>query len=111
MARSKTRPSLENPRQELELLARDLDLTAFADHLPEMLGRAEQMSLSYTDFAMNLLQAEMKARQERRLERGFKRSRLGMVEDLDTFNFSFRPNLEPRVIWILNTEKSFLDNR
>jgi len=98
MARSKTRTPLENPRQELELLARDLDLTALADHLSEMLGRAEQGKLSYTDFAMSLLQAEMKARQDRRLEKGFKRSHLGMVDDLDTFNFTLRPNLEPRII-------------
>lgn len=98
MARSKSRPPLENPRQELELLARDLDLTALADHLPEMLGQAEKLTLSYTEFTMNLLRAEMKARQERRLERGFRLSRLGIVEDLDSFDFSLRPNLEPRVI-------------
>jgi DNA replication protein DnaC len=98
MARSKARPPLENPRQEIELLARDLDLTALADHLPEILGRAEKLTLSYTDFAMDLLRAEMKARQERRLERGFRRSHLGIVEDLDSFNFSMRPNLEPRII-------------
>jgi DNA replication protein DnaC len=98
MARSNSRPPLENPRQELELLARDLDLTALADHLPDILGRAEQQSLSYTDFAMNLLRVEMKVRQERRLERGLRRSHLGTVEDLDTFNFSVRPNLESRVI-------------
>lgn len=98
MARCKARPPLENPRQELEMLARDLDLTALADNLPEMLGRAEKLSLSYTDFAIDLLRAEMQARQERRLERGFRRSHLGTVEDLESFNFSVRPNLEPRVI-------------
>ena len=98
MARSKARTPLENPRAELEQLARDLDLTALADHLPAILGKAEELTLSYTDFAMNLLRAEMKARQERRLERGFRRSHLGTVEDLDSFNFSLRPNLEPRVI-------------
>jgi len=98
MARSKSRPPLENPSKELELLARDLDLTALADQLPDLLGRAEQQNLGYTDFAMHLLRVEMRARQERRLERGLKRARLGAVEDLDSFDFSQRPNLEPRVI-------------
>ena len=98
MARSNTRQPLKDPRQELELLARDLDLTALADNLGEMLGRAEQETLSYTDFALNLFQKEMAARQGRRLERGLKRSRLGTVEGLDGFDFSIRPNLEPRII-------------
>ena len=111
MARSKTRPPLDNPRQELEFLARDLDLTALAENLPELLGEAEKLSLSYTDFAMKLLRGEMRARQERRLERGFRRSRLGAVEDLESFNFSFRPNLEPRVIKELCNCKFVEDKR
>ncbi|OGS10983.1 MAG: hypothetical protein A2285_03835 [Elusimicrobia bacterium RIFOXYA12_FULL_57_11] len=98
MARSNTRQPEKDPRQELELLARDLDLTALADHLGEILGRAEKETLSYTDFALNLFRREMVTRQSRRLERGLKRSHLGTVEDLDGFDFSIRPNLEPRVI-------------
>jgi len=98
MARSRTHPPLENPRAELELLARDLDLTALADHLSVILEKAEHDAISYTEFATSLLRTEMKARLERRLERGLSRSRLGMVEDLESFNFSLRPNLESRVI-------------
>jgi DNA replication protein DnaC len=95
---NKTKKPFENPRQEIEFLARGLNLTALADHLPEMLGQAEKLKLSYTDFAMSMLKSETKIRQERRFERGFRRSHIGMVEDLDSFNFSFRPNLQPQVI-------------
>jgi DNA replication protein DnaC len=80
------------------MLARDLDLTALADNLPELLGKAEQATLSYSDFAMTLLRTEMGARQARRLERGIRYAHLGMVEDLESFDFSRRPNLEPRII-------------
>ncbi|RCK73932.1 MAG: Mobile element protein [Candidatus Ozemobacter sibiricus] len=98
MARHKARPPLENPRAELEQLARDLDLTALADQLPAILSKAEEQTASYTDFALDLLRAEVRARLERRLDRSLRRSRLGLVEDLDSFDFSMRPQLEPRVI-------------
>ena len=98
MARSSARQSLQDPREELEMLARDLDLTTLAGNMGEILGKAELQEPSYTDFALGLFRAEMIARKGRRLERGLKRSRLGIVEDLDSFDFSIRPNLEPRII-------------
>jgi DNA replication protein DnaC len=98
MARSTRRPPAPDPRAELDQLARDLDLTALADALPDLLGRAEREALAYTDFALLLLRAEMTARQSRRLTRALRRSRLGTVEGLDGFDWSLRPQLDPRVI-------------
>lgn len=98
MARTDTRQPLQNPRQELEMLTRDLDLTAIAGNLGDILGKAEKQAPSYTDFALDLFREEMLARKGRRLERGLKRSHLGTVEDLDGFDFSIRPNLEARII-------------
>jgi len=111
MARSKARPPLANPTQELNLLARDLDLTALAEKLPDLLAMAEQENLGYTDLVMRLLRVEMRARQERRLERGLRRAHLGSVEDLDSFDFSQRPNLEPRVIKELCTGRFVEEKR
>ena len=98
MTRTNTRQPLNDQRQELEMLALNLGLTALAKNLEEILGRAEQKAPSYTDFALNLFRQEMQARNERRLERGLKRAHLGTVEDLDGFDFSERPKLEPRII-------------
>jgi DNA replication protein DnaC len=98
MARNPRRPTPLNPLDELTELAVDLDLTALAAILSELLQRAEHESLSYTDFALALLRTEVNARKNRRLERSLKRSRLGSVEGLEGFNFAIRPQLEPRVV-------------
>lgn len=98
MARNSRRPPAPDPRDELRQLATDLDLTALAEALTDLLGRAEKDSLSYTDFALALLGVEKTARQTRRLERSLKRSHLGPVEGLDGFDFVARPQLEPRVV-------------
>jgi len=98
MARSTRRPPAPDPHAELVQLARDLDLTALADALPDLLGRAERETLSYTDFALALLRAEMTARQDRRLQRSLRRSHLGAVEGFDGYDFSIRPQLEARIV-------------
>ena len=98
MARNRRHPPAPNPLDELNDLALDLDLTALAAGLPELLLRAEREGLSYTDFGLAMLRAEVTARKTRRLERSLKRSHLGAVEGLDDFNFAIRPQLDPRVV-------------
>jgi len=55
-------------------------------------------SPSFTDFGLKMFRAEVIARSTRRLERSLKRSRLGVVEGLEGFDFAARPNLDPRVV-------------
>lgn len=98
MARNTRRPPAPDPRDELIQLAIDLDLTALAERFPSLLTRAEKESLSYTDFSLEMFRTEISARRERRLERSLRRSHLGTVEGLDGFDFSLRPQLEPRVV-------------
>jgi DNA replication protein DnaC len=98
MARRGQRPPTDDPSEELVGLACDLDLTALALALADLLRRAEKEAMSFTDFTLELLRTEMRARKTRRLERGLKRSRLGVVEGLDGFDFSIRPQLDPRVV-------------
>jgi DNA replication protein DnaC len=98
MARNTRRPPATDPLQELIQLAGDLDLTALAQVLPEILSRAEKEALSFTEFASALLRTEVTARRDRSLARGLRRSRLGTVEGLDGFDFAKRPQLEPRVV-------------
>ena len=98
MARNNRRPPVVDPVEELVQLAIDLDLTALAAGLREILDRAERQGLSFTDFGLELLRTEVLARKNRSLERGLKRSHLGTVEGLEGFNFALRPQLEPRVV-------------
>ncbi len=98
MARNRQRPPAPDPLDELVQLAIDLDLTTLGTTLPDMLRRAEREGMSFTDFALALLRAEIDARRERRLKRSLRRSRLGAIEGLEGFNFQARPQLEPRVV-------------
>jgi DNA replication protein DnaC len=97
MARNR-RTSAKDPRDELVQLAIDLDLTALAEALPIMLEKAEKEGLAYTNFALALFKTEVVARRQRKLERSLKRSHLGTVEGLDGFDWSRRPQLDPRVV-------------
>ncbi len=98
MARNTRRTPAPNPTEELIQLAIDLDLTTLAHNLPALLERAETSSPSFTDFGLEMFQAELNARKTRRLERSLKRSHLGAVEGLDGFDFAARPKLDPRVV-------------
>lgn len=88
-----------DPATTLADLADRLSLTALRDNIPMLLKKAEANALSYSDFAIQMLQLECIARDNRRLTRNFKRSGLPtIVEGLDTYDFSLRPNLEPPVV-------------
>jgi len=98
MAHNTRRPPAKDPINELVQLARDLDLTALADALPDLLDKAEKDGPSFSHFALSLLQVEATTRANRSLERGLKRARLGVIEGLDGFDFAARPQLDPRVV-------------
>jgi len=98
MARRARRPVAPTPTEELIQLAIDLDLTALAQELPELLSHAEKHSPSFTDFLLTMLRSEATARSTRRLQRSLNRSRLGVVEGLDGFDFPARPDLDARLV-------------
>ena len=98
MARNTRRTPAPNPTDELIQLAIDLDLTTLAQTLPALLETAETHSPSFTDFGLEMFRAEIIARKTRRLERSLKRSRLGLVEGLEGYDFSARPKLDARVV-------------
>ena len=98
MARNTRRAPAPNPTEELIQLATDLDLTALANTLADLLERAENESPSFTDFGLSMFRSEIDARKTRRLERSLKRSHLGAVEGLQGFDFVARPKLDPRVV-------------
>jgi len=65
---------------------------------PRERRRGRFSGTSFTEFGLSLFRTEARARKTRRLERGLKRSHLGVVEGLDGFDFPARPALEARVV-------------
>jgi DNA replication protein DnaC len=99
MARSRKSKTKPDPAVKLAELANRLSLTAIRDQIPQLLAQAEADSLSYSDFALSVLQLEVDTRENRRLTRNLKRSDLpAVIEGLDTFDFSVRPKLEAPLV-------------
>jgi len=92
-------PSLIERQKQLSQLSCELNLTAIRDNIGLLIDTAQQQELSYSDFALSLLELENNTRQERRLIRNRKQSKLPMgYLSLDDFDFSLRPKLESRVV-------------
>ncbi|MBN2871112.1 MAG: ATP-binding protein [Campylobacterales bacterium] len=88
-----------DPAVALAEIAENLSLTTLRDNIPMLLKKAEAEALSYSDFALQMLQIECIARNNRRLTRNLKRSGLpNIIEGLDTYDFSLRPKLEAPLV-------------
>ena len=111
MARNTRRPPAQDPLHELVQLSQDLDLTALADALPGLLDAAQKEGPSFTDFALSMLRTEARARQERGLQRGLRRSRLKDVEGIHGFDFVIRPQLDSRIVKELLTCRFVAERR
>jgi len=99
MARNRKSKIKPDPAVKLAELANRLSLTAIRDQTPQLLAQAEAHSLSYSDFALSVLQLEVDTRENRRLTRNLKRSNLpAVIEGLDTYDFSVRPRLEAALV-------------
>jgi DNA replication protein DnaC len=99
MARNRKSKNKPDPAVKLAELANRLSLTAIRDHIHELLAQAEADALSYSDFALSVLQLEVDTRENRRLTRNLKRSGLpAVIEGLDTYDFSVRPRLEAPLV-------------
>ncbi len=96
---------------EIQKLAVNLNLGTIADRLPDILADAEQKATAYSEFAMNLFKTELNSRMEKRISRALKASKLGIVEELESFNFQLRPKLEARVIKELCTCQFIAEKR
>jgi DNA replication protein DnaC len=88
--------------------AERLGLTHLADTVDELAGRAEAEQLGYLDFLDLLLEEEIGLRESRRFRNALKLSGLPHHKTLDTFDFAFQPELEPRKVRDLAT-LAFID--
>jgi DNA replication protein DnaC len=80
-----------------ELLGR-LGLSTLNSELATLLDEARQQQLSYEAFLAQALAAEVAGREQRALERRMRTARLPFASRLESFDFSFQPNLSERMI-------------
>lgn len=67
------------------------------------LQRAAQGDRPYADFLLDLLEAEVRTRQETRLHNALKRARLPFRKTLEQFDFAFQPSIDEREMRELRT--------
>lgn len=77
---------------------RALKLPGIREHLQARMMEAEANSLSYTEFLSMLLTDELDLRTTRRIDRLLHRAQLGAEMTLETFDMSFNPSINAKLI-------------
>ncbi|MBC7077673.1 MAG: ATP-binding protein, partial [Synergistales bacterium] len=91
--------TLERARQSLEALG----LAQAAAVLESRLETAAAQEMTYADFLVDLLDAELAARRERYLKARIRLAHLPFHKTLDQFDFGFQPSIDERQIRELAT--------
>ena len=90
------------PRQQAEQFTegcRYLGLKLLAEEYQRMVDRANEGSVGYFEFISNIVQTEVAAKQQRRIETLIKSNRLPQpLKMLADFDFDFQPKLDRRLI-------------
>lgn len=84
--------AIERARQQLI----ELGLTQAAGLLDSRLEAASQKDLTYADFLVDLLDAELLARRDRCISARTRLAHLPFQKTLDQFHFSFQPSIDER---------------
>ena len=95
--------SPDTPYQQLREHLAKLRLTTVADRLAPALEQAEHTKPGYTQFLHDLLQAEVAAGEQRRLQGRLRFARLPTRKTLEQFDFSAQPSLDRRLVEDLAT--------
>jgi DNA replication protein DnaC len=77
---------------------RALKLPGIREHLEARIVEAEANNLSYDEFLSMLLTDEIDQRTSRRIDRLLHRAHLGAEMTLDTFDLTFNPSINPKLI-------------
>ncbi|MEV4418314.1 ATP-binding protein, partial [Catellatospora sp. NPDC049609] len=75
-----------------------LGLPHLAANLTELTRRADGTTMGYLDFLDLILEEELAVRDERRYRSVLRLSKLPHHKPLDTYDFSFQPDLDPRKV-------------
>jgi DNA replication protein DnaC len=79
---------------KLHLVLGELRMSEADALLESHLQRAAQGDRSYADFLLEVLEAEVRARQDSRHQQAIKRARLPFVKTLEQFDFTFQPSID-----------------
>ena len=83
--------------------AAKLGLTHLGETVTQLVERADAEQMGYLDFVDLLLEEELGLREGRRFRNALKLSGLPHHKTLDTFDFTFQPDLDPRKVRDLAT--------
>jgi DNA replication protein DnaC len=97
-------------RETLELHLRDLRLPTMRASYETLARRAEQETLSYERYLLELTERECQDRSSRRIDRHLQESRLPLEKDLDSFDLKRLPVKVARQVRTL-LEGTFVDRR
>lgn len=101
---SKNKSYGKEQAEEFAENCRYLGLKLLAEEYQQMISLANDGSLGYYDFINNIVQAEVSAKKQRRIESLIKSSRLPQpLKMLADFDFDFQPSLDRRLIMDLST--------
>ena len=89
---------------------RELQLPTFRESFEEVAQRAQQETLSYQQYLLELAQLECATRRQNRIERHLRLSRLPLEKDLASFQMKRLPAKVARQFRIL-LEGTFVDRR
>jgi DNA replication protein DnaC len=92
-----------SPLEKLHLVMGQLHLSEADTFLESHLGRAAQGDRAYADFLLELLETELRARQEVQYRQSLKRARIPVSKTLEQFDFSFQPSIDAAQIRELKT--------
>jgi DNA replication protein DnaC len=89
---------------------RELRLPAFREHFEEMARRAQQETLSYEQYLLELVTREFELRRANRIDRILQQSRVPLEKTLDNFDLKRLPAKAARQVRTL-LDGSFVDRR
>ena len=87
-----------NKKEEIKEYLSILKLNTVKDMLDEILIKAEKNNTSYQHILHEILDIEVKAKQQRAQNRRFKQSKLNSDKDLKSFNFDFQNSITEKEI-------------
>jgi DNA replication protein DnaC len=84
---------METKTQQIMEYASQLNLGGIKEQLDELIRKADEEKISYTDFSLRLLQTEINQRAKRDFDRRIKDASLPLKHDLAQYDFSFTNGL------------------
>ena len=84
---------METKTKMIREYASQLNLSGIREQLDQLILKADEEKISYTDFSLRLLQTEINQRAKRDFDRRLKDAFLPMKHELDQYDFSFTNGL------------------